>query len=122
MNGLLKKLEIELKLRNYSKKTVKSYLYETDNFLNFSKNKGLNEEVAKQYLLGKLEKENPTSVSKKVSVICFFFENILKQKINVPRPRRNKVIPEILTPEEIRNMIEETNNTKHRLIIQLLYG
>ena len=122
MNGLLKKLEIELKLRNYSKKTVKSYLYETDNFLNFSKNKGLNEEVAKQYLLGKLEKENPTSVSKKVSVICFFFENILKQKINVPRPRRNKVIPEILMLEEIRNIIEETNNTKHRLIIQLLYG
>jgi len=122
MDGLLKKLDIKLKLRNYSKKTVKSYLYETEKFLRFSIGRGLNEEIVKQYILSKLEKENPTSVSKKVSVICFFFENILRQRINIPRPKRNKVIPEILTLDEIRNMIENTNNIKHRLIIQLLYG
>lgn len=78
MNGLLGKLETELKLRNYSKKTIKSYLYETEKFLNFSINKGLNEEIVKKYILDRLDKENPTSVSKKVSVICFFFENVLR--------------------------------------------
>jgi integrase/recombinase XerD len=122
MQGLLNKLETELKLRNYSYKTVKSYIYEINRFLTYSKDKGLNEETVKIYILGKLKKENPTSVSKKVSIICFFFENILKQKINIPRPKRNKTIPEILTSDEIKQMIEITVNIKHNLIISLMYG
>lgn len=122
MNGLLIKLESELKLRNYSKKTIQSYIYETERFIEYSKNKGLNENVVKKYILDKLERDNPTSVSKKISIISFFFENILKQKINIPRPKRNKKIPEILTSEEIKKMIEITTNIKHKLIISLLYG
>ena len=37
MKGLIRKLEIELKLRNYSKKTIKSYLYEINKFLKYAK-------------------------------------------------------------------------------------
>jgi integrase/recombinase XerD len=122
MQGLLNKLETELKLRNYSYKTIKSYIYETQRFLTYSKDKGLNEDTIKKYILDRLEKENPTSVSKKVSIICFFFENILKQTINLPRPKRNKTIPEILIPDEIKQMIKITTNTKHNLIISLMYG
>lgn len=122
MDGLIKKLEVELKLRNYSAKTIKSYLYEIKKFLEYSKNKGLNEEVVKEYILQKLKNKNPFSVSHSISIISFFFEKILKQKINIPKPKRNKTLPNILTIKEIKDMLDITSNIKHKLIIKLLYG
>jgi integrase/recombinase XerD len=122
MDGLVKKLEIELKLRNYSSKTVKSYIYETERFIEFSRGKGLNENVVREYVLRRLEKDNPTSVSKSISVLVFFFEHVLNQVIVIPRPKKNKPLPEILTVEEVKRMIEATENAKHRLVISLLYG
>ena len=69
MNPLLLKLQEELKLRNFSNKTIKSYMFETEKFLNFSQNKGLNENTVKQYFLEQLEKNNPTTVSHNISII-----------------------------------------------------
>lgn len=122
MKGLIKKLEIELKLRNYSKKTIKSYLYEINKFLKYSKNKGLNEDTLKKYLLEKLKNKNPSSVGHSISIISFFFVNILNQKVNIPKPKRNKTLPNILTIEEIKRMLNLTDNLKHKLIIKLIYG
>lgn len=122
MDGLLRKLEIELKLRNYSSKTVKAYIYETKRFIEYAKEKGLNEEVVREYVLRKLKRDNPSSVSKCVSVLVFFFDKILREKIDIPRPKRNKSLPEILTVEEVKRMIEVTDNIKHKLIISIMYG
>lgn len=121
MNELLARLDVELKLRNFSPKTVKSYLYEVENFLNAT-GASLNEDAVKNYILGKLERKNPSTVAHTLSILAFFFEKVLKQKINIPYPKRNKTIPEILTPEEIKRLIEATSNIKHKLIIKLLYG
>jgi|TARA_B100001964_G_scaffold235304_1_gene295216 site-specific recombinase XerD len=122
MIGLIKKLEDELKLRNYSKKTQKSYIFEITKFLEYSENKGLNEKVAKEYILDKLEKQNPSSVGHSVFILKFFFSNILKQPLEIPNPKRHKTLPDILTIEELRKLIENTLNIKHNLIIKLLYG
>jgi len=120
--SLLLKLEEELKIRNFSSKTVKSYKYEIEKFLEYSKNKELNEKVVKEYILKKLKNKNPSSVAHNISIISFFFDKVLKQKINIPRPKRNKTIPEILTATEIKRLINSTPNIKHKLIIKLLYG
>ena len=118
----MKKLEDELKLRNYSRKTLKAYLEEINKFLKYSEEEGLNEKTAKKYILDKLEKQNPSSVAHSVFILKFFFENVLKQKLNIPNPKRNKTIPEILTIEEIRKLLGNTSNIKHKLIIKILYG
>ena len=122
MSGLLDKLKKELEIRNFSKKTVKAYVNSVGKFLEFSENKGLNEEVVKNYVQSSLRKRNPSSVSRDLFAIKFFFENILKQKLNIPNPKKNKTLPDILTIEELRRLIEATSNIKHRLIIKLLYG
>lgn len=123
MNPLLTKLENELKLRNFSKSTIKSYLDETSRFFNFAEKQGLNENTAKEYFLKQLEsKKSPTTVSHNISIITFFFDKILNQKINIPHPKRNKTIPEILTQEEIKKMINSLTNIKHKLILKILYG
>ncbi len=120
--GLLLKLEDELRLRNYSKKTIKSYLFSVNKFLKYSSEKGLNEKTVKEYILKKLDYQNPSTVNKDLFSIKFFFNSILKQKINISHPKRNKTIPKILTLEEIKNLIDSATNIKHKLIIKLLYG
>jgi len=122
MNGLLFKLKQELEIRNFSKKTVDGYIYSVERFLEYSKNMGLNENSVKNYVQKELKNKEPSSVRRDLFAIKFFFERVLNQKLNVPNPKKNQTLPEILTIEEIRKMIEVTQNIKHKLIIKLLYG
>lgn len=122
MNGLLKKLEENLQLRNYSKETIKGYLLHVSKYLEFAKNNGVNFETAKKFILFELKTKEPSSVGHTIFAIEYFFKNILKEKINIPKPKRNKKIPEILTSEEIKKMINATSNIKHKLILKMLYG
>ena len=122
MNKLLSKLEQELKIRNYSQKTIKGYIYSVSKYLQFAKNKGLNESSFKEYISKSLEKQTPSNTNKDKFAIQFFFEKVLHQKLALPTIKRNKTLPEILTIEEIKKLIKETNNIKHELIIKLLYG
>lgn len=120
--GLLNKLKRELEIRNFSKSTIKSYLHHVLKFLDYAQNKGLNENIVKNYIQIQLKNKSPTSVAHSIFAISFFFDKILNQKINIPRPKRNKTIPNILTIQEIKKLIDSTSNAKHKLIIKLLYG
>jgi len=122
MNGLLIKLEKELQLRNFSKETIRGYLYSVKRFLEYSTYEGLNKETLKKYILNHLKTQNPSSVAKDYFAIRFFFEKVLHEKINLPPIKRNKTIPDILTTKEIKKLINITNNPKHKLIIKILYG
>ncbi len=124
MEGLLEKLEKELKLRNYSGKTIKGYMNSVKHFLEFSEKsgRGLNEGVFEEYVLIKLRNQNPSSVARASFAIKFFFENIIHISLKLKQIKRNKTLPDILTIEEIRNLINSTLNIKHKLIIKLLYG
>ncbi len=122
MQGLLKKLEENLKLKNYSKETIKGYLNQVKKYLEFAENKGVNQISVKEFLLGKLTKNSPASIGHNVFALRYFFKNILNQKLDIPNPKRNKTLPEILTMNEIKSMLNKTDNIKHKLIIKLLYG
>jgi len=122
MNGLSVKLKRELEIRNFSKQTVKGYLFSVDKFLNYARGRGLNEDILKDYVQNSLKNKNPSSVRKDLFAIKFFFEHIIKQKVELPNPKKNKSLPEIVTIGEMKRLIENTSNIKHRLIIKLLYG
>ena len=122
MQGLIEKLKKELEIRNFSRQTIKGYLFSVSKFINYSGSRGLNEGVLKDYIQLNLKIKNPSSVRKDIFAIKFFFENVLKHKLNIPNPKKNNSLPEILTVCEIRKMIEITSNIKHKLILKLLYG
>ena len=118
----LKKLNEHIKLKNYSKETLKAYTSHTRKYLEFLKTEAPNFQNAKDYILKKLEKNDPSSVHHSIFAIEYFFKNVLNQKIYIPKPKRNKTIPVILTKEEIKSMIDCTSNVKHKLILKVLYG
>jgi site-specific recombinase XerD len=122
MNGLILKLNRELEIRNFSRQTIKGYLYSVEKFLEYSKLKGLNENSVKDYIQKNLQNKAPSSVRKDLFAIKFFFEKVLKQNLSLPNPKKNNSLPDILTIDEIKRLIGNTSNIKHRLIIKLLYG
>lgn len=119
--ALLDKLKRELEIINSSGKTVKAYLYYIEKYLNYAKNQGLNEDSVKSFVQTEIAKKDPSTVSSEISAIKFFFDKILHQKLFLQHPKRNKKIPDILTIEEIRNLIDSIANIKHKLIIKLIY-
>ena len=122
MKNFLEKLKRELEIRNFSKKTVKSYTYAVERFLEYAQNKELNEETVKIHIQILIAKQNPSTVSSNLSAIEFFFKKVLNKEIKLNHPKRNKTIPDILTQDEIRRLIGSSNNVKHKLILKLLYG
>ncbi len=119
---LLNKLKQEIEIRNFSQKTLRSYLLSVSRFLNYLGDKMPSQQEVKDYAQIQIKKQNPSTVAHEIFAIQFFFDKVLGKKIYIPRPKRNKTIPEILTKEEIKAMINLTSNVKHKLILKILYG
>ena len=113
---MLAKLKQEIEIRNFSQKTLKSYANSANKFLNYLKDREPSQEEVKNYVQIQIKKKNPSTIAHEIFAIQFFFEKILGKKIYIPRPKRNKTLPEILTKEEIKKMIDCTSNIKHKLI------
>ncbi|MBU0907568.1 MAG: tyrosine-type recombinase/integrase [Nanoarchaeota archaeon] len=119
---LLKRLKQEIEIRNFSQKTLKSYILSVNKFLDYLKERVPSQEEVKNYIQVQINRQNPSTVAHEIFAIQFFFEKVLGKKIYIPRPKRNKTLPEILIKEEVARMINSTNNIKHKLILKLLYG
>jgi integrase/recombinase XerD len=117
----------ELKLRNYSLKTIKAYLGCLREYFNFKKInlEKIDETNIKQFLLNKQDKNySSQTVNLYLNAIKFFYREVLKtpEKINLKFAKRSKKLPIVLSKEEIRNIIDIIKNPKHKLIISLAYG
>jgi len=119
---MLDELQREIEIRNFSNKTLKSYINSVKHFLEFANEQELSQDLVKKYIQVKIKSKEPASVSHDIFAIQFFFDKVLEKRIYIPRPKRNKKIPEILTSEEIKKLIDVTSNIKHRIILKILYG
>ncbi|MBS3090011.1 tyrosine-type recombinase/integrase [Candidatus Pacearchaeota archaeon] len=118
----LRKLGQEIEIRNFSRKTLKGYVHSVSKFCDYLKDKPFSQEEVKNYVQMQIKKHNPSSVAHEIFAIQFFFDKVLGRKIYVPRPKRNKTLPDILTRDEALALVNAPVNIKHRLILKLLYG
>lgn len=119
---LMSKLKQDLEIRNFSRKTIKSYTSAVSRFLDYAQDKELTEQCARDHVQQQMQKKEPSSMAHDIFAIIYFFRHILQKPINMPRPKRNKKLPLILTQDELKQMIQKTGNIKHRLILKTLYG
>jgi integrase/recombinase XerD len=57
--------------------------------------------------------------------IAFFFRHILKCPYTIPGfvyPRKTTKLPPVMSPEEVKNLINSIQNVKHRTIVMMLYS
>jgi site-specific recombinase XerD len=60
-----------------------------------------------------------------VSALCFLFEAFLgrpRLALAIPRPKKERRLPEVLSPGEVARLLEKTRNHKHRVLLMLLYS
>ena len=123
---LLEKTKNELKLRNYSQKTIRSYLYYLSNYLkNINNYKTLDEDLIRNYLLKKKDGGwSPESTNLCLNSIKFFYREIIEtpQKINIKFAKKSKKLPVVLSRNEINKIIHSIKNPKHKLLLTLSYG
>jgi len=123
----LKRVECELKIRNYSPKTIKSYLYGLRKYFAFKKQdfENLDTDNVKDFLLV-AQNTNISAQTRNLylSAIKYFYRHVIQinKKIEIQSAKKNKSLPVVLSNNEIRKILKVTTNTKHQLLLSLTYG
>ena len=117
----------EMVLRNFSPKTIKSYLHYTSDCLKKSNKpiREINGQDVRGYLEGLINLGmSASTLNCAYSALQLYFEKILCRKFffSIPRAKKEKHLPVVLSKEEISRMIKVMVNPKHNCIISLLYG
>ncbi|WP_334125420.1 tyrosine-type recombinase/integrase [Empedobacter brevis] len=120
----------QLKLKAYSKNTIRTYVTEFAHLLRTIKDYSvdeLSEARLKDYFLYCLKKERikENHLNSRINAVKFYFEQVRykpKMFFDIPRPKTPKLLPRVLTKSEIKKIFEHTKNRKHLLMLQLCYG
>jgi len=128
--SILQVFEQELRIRNYSPKTIKSYLSCLRSFENFFKPRKLSElsnENIREFIIHKIEKEKLSAgtVNQTINALRFLYVEICKRPIvlgDIHRPQKGKRLPVVLSLDEVKSIFDSLGNIKHRVMLMLTYS
>lgn len=123
-------LETELKLRAYSPNTIRTYRSMLISYLNFHAQadpKNLGEPEIRKWLfdLGENRGVSESYLNQAVNAVKFYYERVLggeRRFYSLPRPRKSKKLPTVLSTTEVKRMIDGIENLKHRAILSTIYS
>jgi len=127
MQKFLRKTQEELILRNYSRKTVESYVSCLKRYFAFKRNHYQLLQISniRKFLLKMQTKDYaPQTVNLHLNAIKFFYKNVLKNpvKIDLKFAKRSHRLPVVLSKNEVNKIINALTNSKHKLMLSLAYG
>ena len=127
---ILPLMEQELKLKAYSPSTIRTYLNEMAQLLGMLKEIAADElkpEHLKRYLVYCYEKlllkEN--TLHSRINAMKFYYEQVLhREKFfwEIPRPKKQFLLPKIFNQDEIASIINSVTNKKHKTMLMLAYS
>jgi len=128
--GLFEVLRKELKLRNYSYKTFKSYRSHLRDFVKYFSPKHpreLDDEDVRDYLLHLVHDKylSAGSIGQIINAIRFLYVGLYKRPFaldGIPRPLREYKLPVVLSLEEVKRLFEALGNQKHKIMLMLVYS
>ncbi|MCF7560631.1 site-specific integrase [Sabulilitoribacter multivorans] len=119
----------KLELKKYANNTVRSYVSCFEDFINYYHDKvidNLNENDIRGYIQFLIHADRSKSyINQSINSIKFYYEIVLgmpNRFYAIERPRKDKKLPVVLSKENVRKLIDSTNNLKHRCIVSLLYS
>lgn len=129
MDNIIKKLQLDLQLRGLSPVTQREYSLKVEAFQNFFKKPAteLGEKEIRIFLhhLINEKKLNPCTINTYNSALRFLYGVTLEKDLNykrIPRLKEPRILPDILTMEEIQSLFNATSNLKHKCILMTVYG
>jgi site-specific recombinase XerD len=122
------KLEIELRARKYSQRTIEIYIYYNRLLCQVMQKppEKIQTEDIKQFL-AVTEKDmgySASSMNLAISAIKFFYKRVLIKDIvrEQHRPHQDKRLPRVLSKADIKKMLIAEKNLKHRLLLMIVYA
>ncbi|WP_339810250.1 site-specific tyrosine recombinase/integron integrase [uncultured Imperialibacter sp.] len=119
----------KLALKKYSSSTIRSYVMYFERFINHYKHleiNSLNELHIRAFLEQMVKnKSSNSALNMAVNAIKFYFEivqDMPNRFYEIERPNKEQKLPKVLSKEEVKAIIANTNNIKHRCIVELLYS
>ena len=129
MTRLKKRMLDELRRRNYSQSTVRSYIHSIEDFARyFGKSPDqLGPEQIRDYQvhLFRDRKLSPGTVEGCGAALRFLYVKTLRRpylKEDIPFPKRARRLPLVLSLEEVRLLIDSAENLMHRAMMMTLYA
>lgn len=127
---LIDKYEKILRLKNYSPKTEKAYLHHLNLFLDYISKSNISSVDSKILLdyfnyLKQTRNFSYSAIKQSLASVRFLFLDVLKKEIDFDffvKMKRPNSLPNILTVDEIREIINSITNLKHRAIISTIYS
>jgi site-specific recombinase XerD len=126
---LFKLVDEQLKLKGYSFKTRKTYTKQLKRFSSFI-GKDLDSislQDVRRYILFLLEEQQASHsyANQAISAIKFLCNDTLNQGKTIealPRPKKENKLPNVLSFEEVKRILDALNNEKHRTLLFLIYS
>ncbi len=119
-----------MRSKRYSESTIGTYTDALKTFLKFHSNKKIEELSNRDVIVFNNEYilKNKLSTSYQnqvVNGIKLFFRTIENKNIEIEsihRPKRNKLLPNVLSKEEVKLILSASPNIKHRAMLSLIYS
>ncbi len=127
---LLNNFYLYLKGKRYSKSTIDTYTFFIADFINFHTKTPLQELTNRhvELFIETVFIERNYAVSSQrqfisaLKVFIVFYPHTKINELSLERPKKSKKLPNVLSQEEVLEIIRCTQNLKHRAIIALLYS
>ena len=126
----LQVFEQELRIRNYSPKTIKSYTSSLRTFVHFVAPKNVRD-FSNQDIRSQLSRMLETghwsapSISQLINALRFLYVELYHRPLEmgeIPRPKKEKKLPLVLSQEEVLNVFDSVDNLKHKTLLMLIYS
>ena len=129
MTKLRQRMMEELRLRNSSEETIRSYIESVKRFARYYDKSPdqMNAEQVRSYLLYLLEerKLSWSAIHVNRAALRFLYVRVLRQRWfdeEIQPPKRHPQLPTVLSAEEITRILDATRNLKHWTILATLYA
>lgn len=130
INPHLEHFKNYLKSQRYSPNTIKTYVDALGVFFQFHNNKAPEQlDIADiiHFNTGYVLRKNLSASyqNQVINAIKLFYRNRFNRVMNldnIQRPRREKRLPNVLSKQEIKAIIEAPANIKHRAMLSLIYA
>lgn len=128
--GLFETVRREMRLRNYSHKTIKAYVSCIRLLVRHTAPRhprDLTEADLRQFLIQLTTKGQraSSSINQIICALRFLYVDLYGRSFQLgelPRPRRERKLPEVLSEGEVIRIFHATDNLKHRAILMLTYS
>jgi site-specific recombinase XerD len=125
----LERMKQHMLASNLSKRTVKNYLWSLHRTLGYSGKtlKDIDSDDVIAWLVYQKEHQERSFSTMNITVcsLRYMFKHILKREDvieGVPYPRKQNVLPEVLSGKELQALFAKCKNLKYRVIMKLIYG